>query len=79
MPVARRPAPKPPEPSIDWLWYEDDFDPDDPIDSMAARAPEVEKVDDPELLGWIESVDAPAVDESHPAIDDLWWQRPISA
>ena len=68
-----------PEPSIDWLWYEDDFDPRDPIDRMAARAPEMEKVDDPELLGSIESVDAPSAEESYPVVDDPWWQRPISA
>lgn len=77
--AVERKAPLADEPSIDWLWYEDDFDSQDPIDRMAARAPEIEKVDDPELSGWIESVGGPNAEGSYPAADDPWWQRPISA
>lgn len=62
---------KTPKPAIDWLWYEDDLDADDPIDQMAARADSMEQgIDDPNLDGWIESVDN---------YEDPWRQRSISA
>jgi hypothetical protein len=89
--VAPEPTPEPlpimpltPEPSINWMWYEDDFDPEDPINNMAARADALEhSSDEQEMSGWIEAVESPseppADPESYPLVDDLWWQRPISA
>ncbi|MGN6546244.1 MAG: ATP-binding protein, partial [Aureliella sp.] len=74
---------EPARPTIDWLWYEDDFDPSDPIDEMAARAEAMEKGDAPELSGWIESEAAGPPPEEFapppPPVDDQWRERPISA
>ncbi len=84
VPVAVAPVVVTPEPRIDWLWYEDDLDDaDDDVDheQRAAQAEFVDKSNvDADLMGWIESVDSTrADDDPPPQVDDLWWQRPISA
>lgn len=73
---------QPPKPAIDWLWYEDDFDPLDPIDEMAARAEAMEKAsNEAAITGWIESENDAPSDElaPPPPADDQWRERPISA
>ena len=74
-----KPEPPPaPAPSIDWLWYEDDIDPnDDEFFDMDARQKHADAhpVEDAIIDGWIESDVAPP----SPDIEDNWRNRPISA
>ncbi len=67
-----------PAPSINWLWYEDDLDPnDDEFFDMDARQRSADaQVDDAVIDGWIESdTNPPGPTE----IEDLYRNRPISA
>ncbi len=72
------PAPEPPAPSIDWLWYEDDLDPnDDEFFDMDARQKLADsQAEDAIIDGWIESEVTPP---SPADIEDYWRNRPISA
>ncbi len=77
--VVQPEPPPPPAPSIDWLWYEDDLDPnDDEFFDMDARQQlaDSEAVSDKLIDGWIESESAPP---SPADIEDYWRNRPISA
>ncbi|MCC6510596.1 MAG: hypothetical protein IT423_15950, partial [Pirellulaceae bacterium] len=84
--VVETPAPLPPAPAIDWLWYEDDLEPEhDPLFDMAARAELAERhsVDHPsmdaDLDGWIESVEGISTEPVPPNVEDYYRSRPISA